>query len=83
MIKKIMDKKYTTQLKQFGLRLKELRNDESLTQAELSERVGINKRTLQRIEGGEIAAGLNVIIGLSKAFHISPSELLLGVTVKF
>ncbi len=76
-----MDKKYTTQLKQFGLRLKELRNEDSLTQAELSERVGINKRTLQRIEAGEIAAGLNTVIGLATAFNIGLSELLKDINL--
>ena len=78
-----MDNKYSNQLKQFGERIKELRNEDSLTQAELSEMAGINKRTLQRIEAAEIAAGLNVVFGLSKAFHISPAELLQGIKIKF
>jgi transcriptional regulator with XRE-family HTH domain len=44
-----------TILKEIGRRLEQIRIARSLTQAELSRRAGIGKRTLERIESGRSA----------------------------
>ncbi|HXD93854.1 MAG TPA: helix-turn-helix transcriptional regulator [Bacteroidia bacterium] len=75
-----MKKKYPIQLKQFGEKIKELRNTEELTQYQLAKKCSIDTRTIQRIEAGEIAAGLHVVFSLAQAFDISVSKLLENIT---
>lgn len=74
-----MKKKYPAQIKQFGDKIRELRLSSELTQLELAELSGIDKRSIQRIEGGEFAASLNILLALAQAFKISPNELLLNI----
>ncbi|MGB3948545.1 MAG: helix-turn-helix transcriptional regulator [Bacteroidia bacterium] len=74
-----MKKKYPSQLKQFGNRIKDLRLESGLTQAQFAKQSGISIRTIQRTEAGEFAASLNIVFALADAFRIRPDELLLNI----
>ncbi len=75
-----MIKKYPAQIKIFGERIKELRLSHSMTQEELGAKTGISGRSIQRIEVGDVAIGLNVIFALAQTFDIEASELLVNIT---
>lgn len=58
--------------------IKQLRQQQNLTQKQLSEMTGINIRQIQKIESGEIKIGnvtLANAVKLSTALHISLDEL--------
>jgi transcriptional regulator with XRE-family HTH domain len=75
-----MEKKYDVQIKSFGLRIKELRAKNDLTQTQLANMAGIGERTVQRIEAGDISIGLDVIIALAEAFKMAPHKLLIDLS---
>lgn len=62
-----MAKKYPVQLKQFGARIKLLREDDEITQERLAEISGIGIRTVQRIEAGQYAVNLRTVFALCEA----------------
>ena len=60
----------------FGNRVKELRSDLLITQEELSDKTGIERAQISKIEQGKINVTLETIEKLSKAFNISIGELM-------
>lgn len=56
--------------KQFGPRLKELREAKGLTQKQLSEGAGVSVRQLSRLESGENDATWPVVVKLCDALGI-------------
>jgi transcriptional regulator with XRE-family HTH domain len=46
-------------LRELGERLERVRLDQNLTQAALAEQAGVSKRTLERLESGEVATQLS------------------------
>jgi len=62
----------------FGERLKGLRSEKGLTQEALSERAGINRVTLARIEGGEQLPRYQTIVALANALEVPIGRLLVG-----
>lgn len=54
------------------------RNVLGLTQAELARRVGIDERTMRRIEAGETQLSLLTAVELAKALDVSIDELAKG-----
>lgn len=69
-------KKYPTQIKRFGKHIKKLREANNLTQIELGEKAELTSRTIQRIESGEFASTLHILIALGKALNLAPGDLL-------
>ncbi len=62
----------------FGLRIKELRTERELTQEELSERVGVFRTYMSRIESGGANATLTTIHAIADALKVPVSALFDG-----
>lgn len=59
-----------------GKRIAKVRKDAKLTQAELSERIGMSEKYLSRIECGKQLPSIVIVAKISRALGISASELL-------
>ena len=77
-----VEKTYEEQVKQFGLKVKKLRESQDMTQQTLADECEVDIRTIQRIERGDFGVGLYIIFSLSSAFKMQPHELLKGITLK-
>ncbi len=62
----------------FGRRLRHLRQSRDLTQAALSERIGISLDYLSKIERGLASPSFFIIEKLSRHFHVSPALFFLS-----
>lgn len=84
-LKHIFDKgqvKYDNRTqRQFGLRLKELRDAKGMTQEDLAEKAELFRTYLSRIETGGANPTLTVIYQLAQAVGEPPSSLLQPPTV--
>ena len=65
--------------KQFGKRVKQLRQENKLSQEALAHLAELDRTYIPSIEKGERNVSLEVIQKLSKAFKIKISELLKGI----
>jgi transcriptional regulator with XRE-family HTH domain len=65
--------------KQFGKRVKQLRQENELSQEALAHLADLDRTYIPSIEKGERNVSLEVIQKLSKAFKIKISELLKGI----
>lgn len=63
-------------LEQFGSRIKDLRNGQSMSQVELSENTGITRGQISRIENGKTNVTLETIYKFCLAFEISIPKLM-------
>lgn len=77
-----MRRKYQSQLNQFGTFIHDLRQRAAITQLELAEKCSVDIRTIRRIEKGEIAVGLEILLTLAKVFKMQPAELLEPINLK-
>jgi transcriptional regulator with XRE-family HTH domain len=66
---------------QFGMILRDFRVAKNLTQEELAFRAGMHTTYLSRLESGRFNPSLAVIVDLSQALSIHPSELLIKLQV--
>ena len=57
-------------LQQLGERLTGVRLDQRLTQAALAERAGVSKRTVERLESGEVATQLSGFLRVCRALDV-------------
>lgn len=62
--------------KRFALRLKQLRDDAGLTQAELAAKIGVSRAYLARLEMGRHDPPLSRLRGLAKALKVDVAQLL-------
>ena len=62
----------------FGMRLKELRKQNGLTQQQLAERIGVSKSVVSFYELKERTPSPDVLVKLSYIFHVS-TDYLLGI----
>jgi transcriptional regulator with XRE-family HTH domain len=60
----------------FGQRLRELREQEGLTQDRLAKRSGLHASAIARLERGQHEPLLSTILSLARGLHVSPGELL-------
>lgn len=60
----------------FGSRLKELRKQMGLNQAELAERISVTKSVISYYENQDRSPSPEALIKLSKIFHVSTDYLL-------
>ncbi|MDF1676633.1 MAG: helix-turn-helix transcriptional regulator [Vicingaceae bacterium] len=68
-----MDKKYLIKL---GDRIANLRKNKGWTQAELAEKLNIQRSSLTRIELGNVNSSINMLRKIAKAFDIKTSKLI-------
>ena len=65
--------------KVLGEKVRSLRMQAGITQADLSERSGMFRTHLSRIEGGTANPTLNAIVSIAHALEVPPGELLKGM----
>lgn len=58
-------------LREIGSRLAAARLARNLTQAALAEEAGVSKRTIERLESGEVAARLSALVRVCRALHMA------------
>ena len=61
-------------LKIFGLRVRELRKKNKLTQSELAEKIGLSTNFIGMVERGERNTSVDKIFKLSRAFNLCLAE---------
>ena len=61
-----------------GAFLKELRNDNNLTQEQLAEKFGVSQRSVSRWENGNTMPDISILIELADYYEIDLRELLNG-----
>lgn len=57
-------------LEELGHRLARARIQHDLTQAELAEKTGVSKRTVERLESGEVASQLSALLRVCRALDL-------------
>lgn len=66
---------------EFGKTLKLLRTSQKMTQQQLATRLGVAKSVVSYYESGDRFPSYDVLIGISRTFHVSV-DYLLGVEKK-
>ena len=56
-------------------RLKEVRTEAGLTQAELAERVGVSRKTVNTVENGVFIPSTVLALGLARALGVKVEDL--------
>lgn len=69
-----MDKE--KELKKLGMRIKELRIEKGITQAELAARVNKDQQSIQRLEAGRINPSFIYLFEISQGLSVSIKELI-------
>ncbi|MDE7124282.1 MAG: helix-turn-helix domain-containing protein, partial [Eubacterium sp.] len=64
--------------KKFSSFIAELRKEQSLTQKELADRIGVSDKAVSRWENGKNYPDIEIIQSLGEIFNVSVSELLQG-----
>ena len=62
--------------KKIGTFLKDLRKENGMTQEQLSEKLGVNSRTVSRWENANTMPDFDLMITLAKLYDVSMEELL-------
>jgi DNA-binding XRE family transcriptional regulator len=65
---------------QFGLRLRELRKERNLTQAEMADRFGIDRSFISDVERGRKSLSLETLSIIALGMQMSLSQLFSGIT---
>ena len=65
----------------FGKRLKALRYKKHMTQADLSDRLGVTKSVISAYENGVRMPSYDILIQISRIFHVT-TDSLLGLETK-
>lgn len=58
-----------------GIRLKEVRIAAGLTQAELAERVGVSRKTVNTVENGVFIPSTLLALGMARALGVKVEDL--------
>ena len=67
-------------MKDFGTRLRKLRQACGMTQEEFCDKIGISDTHYRKIEAGSRTGSLELIVEMAEYFHVSLDYLLLGET---
>lgn len=65
--------------RKLSMRLKSARISLELTQDELAERAGLERKTINRIENGHFSPNTDSLFRLCKAIRVTPSDLFKGI----
>jgi transcriptional regulator with XRE-family HTH domain len=65
--------------RQFGLRVRELRLKNEISQEELADRCGVHRTYMGRVERGETNITLSNILKVARGLGVTPASLLDGV----
>lgn len=68
-----------TVARQFGRNLSTARQEAGMTQAQLADRVSIDRAGLSRLESGKRYPKLDVVVGLAEAVGVQVRDLLYGI----
>jgi len=68
----------TALARKFGERVRQLRGDRRLTQADLAERASVSEQWIRRIETGTASPSFETIEALAAALQARPSDLFGG-----
>jgi transcriptional regulator with XRE-family HTH domain len=68
--------------KAFGLVVKEIRQEHSLSQEQLGFESGYHRTYISLLERGKKSPSLNTIFQIAKAFNIAPSEMLRRIEIR-
>ncbi len=60
---------------QLGVRLKEVRTEAGLTQADLAERVGVSRKTINTVENGVFVPSTLLALKLAATLKISVEDI--------
>jgi transcriptional regulator with XRE-family HTH domain len=63
-------------VQQFGERVRQLREERSMSQEDLADAAQLHRTHISLIERGMRSARLETIESLARAFHVQPGELL-------
>lgn len=64
-----------TKTKKVAKRLKQYRLDAGMTQQEVADFAGIDRKTVNRIENYHFLPNIDTLLRLSKAFSINPADI--------
>lgn len=67
--------KYEVFIQRLGLKIKELRTQQGITQETLSGICDVDIRTIQRIEKGQQNITMKILFSIADALAIEPNEL--------
>lgn len=62
-------------LKRLGLRLRELREQQGLTQEQAAELIGVHPKSMPRIEGGTANPTVTTLVAASEAYKVHLRDL--------
>jgi len=63
-------------LRAFGARIRQFRQARGLTQVELAERAGVDRKTISRIENSRFSPSLINVYAIADALDVEARELL-------
>ena len=62
-------------IKQLGIKIKEIRKLNNLTQAELAEKINVDSKYISRLETGTSIASISTLIKISKVLNVELSDI--------
>lgn len=68
-----------TKEKKVSARLKRMRLENEMTQGQLAEKAGLERKTINRIENGHFSPNLSSLIRICGALKVKPAEILEGI----
>lgn len=69
------EKRYITEIEEFGRRLRHIRESQNLSQLDLELQSGINRTEISRIENGQKNIEFFTIVKLAEALNIRLTDL--------
>lgn len=67
------------QLEEIGKFISQLRKEKNLTQAQLEELIGVDRKTISKWENGQVAPDITILNNLASALGVTTYELLSGM----
>lgn len=68
-----------TKTKKIAKRLKQYRLDAGMSQQEVADNAGIDRKTVNRIENLHFLPNIDTLLRLAKAFSINPADIFQGL----